>query len=137
MLDQGDSSPIEIGDSARHLPPERWPELVRERRRWIWSEGYRVLQLLETMAEDGPILAEALGYADAATLLRQGYGLDLALGPQGGRWMRLLRRSPAGQLIERDCLRCGEPFLARRCDARYCSSSCRSKASRERRRRAP
>ncbi len=126
--------PIRFDHPASRVPPERWPELVRERRRWVWSEGFRLFQQLETFAAEAPELAEALGYADAGSLLRQGYGLDLVIGPRSGRWLRLLRQSPASGPVERTCACCGTAFTARRRDARYCSSSCRSRVSRSRRR---
>lgn len=46
--------PIHPHDRADQLPPDRLAELVRERRRWLWSEGYGLLQLLDRMAEEAP-----------------------------------------------------------------------------------
>jgi len=126
--------PIHPHDRADQLPPDRLAELVRERRRWLWSEGYGLLQLLDRMAEEAPLLAEALGYADAAALLMDGYGLDLVLGERAGRWMPLLLLERPAEPVLKQCACCGTPFTARRQDARYCSSTCRSRISRSRHR---
>jgi hypothetical protein len=125
---------IHPNDRADQVPPDRLAELVRERRRWLWSEGYSLFQLLERMADEAPWLAEALGYADAAALLNDGYGLDLVLGDRAERWIPLLLKSGPIEPALLQCACCGAPFTARRQDARYCSSTCRSRISRSRRR---
>lgn len=117
-------------DRLSDQPLEHWPELVRQRRRWFWGEGYAVVQLLQRFLIEAPRLAQALGYADSESLLRQGYGLDLVLGELTD--CRSLQDRSAQP--ERLCACCHEPFKARRRDARYCSSTCRSRASRHRRR---
>jgi len=129
-----DPVPIHPQDRADQLPPDRLAELVRERRRWFWSEGYGLFQLLERMADEAPWLAEALGYADAAALLKDGYGLDLVMGDRAERWIPLLLKSGPAEPVRLQCACCGAPFTARRQDARYCSSTCRSRISRSRRR---
>ncbi|MCT0198327.1 hypothetical protein KQ313_01300 [Synechococcus sp. CS-1325] len=135
MIGSPDSLPIRPQDRADQLPPERLAELVRERRRWFWSEGYELFLLLERMAAEAPRLAEALGYADAAALLMDGYGLDLVLGERARRWVPLLLSSLPAEPATRLCGCCGTAFTARRRDALYCSSTCRSRISRSRRRR--
>ncbi|MCT0213975.1 MULTISPECIES: hypothetical protein [unclassified Synechococcus] len=132
-----DPGPIHPQDRADQLPPERLAELVRERRRWLWSDGYGVFQLLERIADEAPLLAEALGYADATALLKDGYGLDLVLGDRAQRWLPLLLNSRPAEPALKLCGCCGTPFKARRQDALYCSSTCRSRISRSRRRRKP
>jgi predicted nucleic acid-binding Zn ribbon protein len=126
--------PIHPQDHADQVPPERLAELVRERRRWLWSEGYGLFQLLDRIAEEAPLLAEVLGYADADALLKDGYGLDLVLGERAQRWLPLLLQERPAEPVLRQCACCGAPFKARRQDARYCSSTCRSRISRSRRR---
>jgi predicted nucleic acid-binding Zn ribbon protein len=127
--------PIHASDSADQVAPERLAELVRERRRWLWSEGYGLFQLLERLVDEAPQLAEALGYADAAALLKDGYGLDLVLADRADSWLPLLLKSGPIKPARLQCACCGAPFTARRQDARYCSSTCRSRISRSRRRR--
>ena len=127
--------PIHPHDHADQLPPERLADLVRERRRWLWGEGYGLLQLLERMVSEAPRLAEALGYADAAALIKEGYGLDLVLGERAGRWLPALMRGRGPAPHQKLCACCGVAFTARRLDARYCSSTCRSRISRSHRRR--
>lgn len=126
---------VRFDDTLSDLPRDRWPELVRARRSWAWSEGYRVFQLLRRFAEEAPQLAEELGYADAATLLRHGYQLDLMLGSADPGWLKLLRRSGASGPRERPCLFCSNLFLARRRDALYCCARCGQRARRARRAR--
>lgn len=100
---------------------------MRERRRWFWSQGYPLMRRLERFLQDAPALAAALGYPDPAALLREGYGLDLVLEESFLRGLK-----PADGLLH--CACCGEAFSASRRDARYCSSTCRSRETRRRRR---
>ncbi|NQV09826.1 MAG: hypothetical protein HQ527_01460 [Cyanobacteria bacterium] len=106
---------------------------MRERRRWLWSEGYPLFQMLERFLADAPQLAVALGYADTTALLREGYGLELVLGEGAERWLKLLGHAQPAARDQKICACCGVPFRARRQDARYCSSTCRSRVSRRRR----
>lgn len=124
-----------LGDQPR----EHWAELVRQRRRWLWEEGYPLVRLLQRFLLEAPDLAKSLGYADTESLLREGYGLDLVIGSEGLRSLESLlgagSPSRSGQRqSSRACACCGQSFLARRRDARYCSNRCRARASRERRR---
>ncbi len=121
---------VRFDDTLSDHPRERWPDLVRARRSWAWSEGYRVFQLLRRFAEEAPQLAEELGYADAATLLRHGYQLDLMLGSVDPAWLKLLRRSGASEPRERSCHFCNTLFMARRRDARYCCALCGQRSRR-------
>ncbi|MCP9820547.1 hypothetical protein KBZ18_13750 [Synechococcus sp. Cruz-9H2] len=46
--------------------------------------------MLERFTLEAPLLAEALGYDDDSSLLREGYGLDLVLDHQADRWLLIL-----------------------------------------------
>ncbi|MDM7938087.1 MAG: hypothetical protein QUV06_11590 [Cyanobium sp. CZS 48M] len=129
-MDPGCSGEPAFDDRLGDQPPEQWAELVRQRRRWFWGEGYPLVRMLQRFLQEAPGLAEGLGYADSESLLREGYGLDLVLAEgdsQGSVELPVV-------LHARLCSCCGEAFSARRRDARYCSSTCRSRASRQRRR---
>ncbi|MCT0201816.1 hypothetical protein [Synechococcus sp. CS-603] len=107
---------------------------MRERRRWLWGDGYPLAEVLGRLLADAPQLAVALGYANTTALLREGYGLDLVLGQGAGRVLKRVGQdqpqpAPGNQKL---CACCGTPFQARRQDARYCSSTCRSRISRRR-----
>jgi len=135
----GGRSRIDHRDGADQLPPEAWAELVRERRRWLWGDGYPLAEVLGRLLADAPQLAVALGYANTTALLREGYGLDLVLGQGAGRALKRLGQAqpqpaPGHQKF---CACCGTPFQARRQDARYCSSTCRSRISRRRNQNQP
>jgi hypothetical protein len=130
-MDPGWSDEPAFDDRLGDQPMEHWAELVRQRRCWFWDEGYPMVQMLQRFLLEAPELAEALGYASPAALLRQGYGLELVIGPEG---VRSLQRLPGLGRSAQACACCGQSFLARRRDARYCSNRCRARASRERRR---
>ena len=117
-------------DRLGDQPPEHWAELVRQRRCWFWTEGYPLVRMLQRFLLEAPELAERLGYAGTEGLLQEGYGLDLVLGE---RISQRLLEDPSTASV-RLCRSCGDVFSARRRDARYCSSTCRSRASRQRRR---
>ncbi|CAK6692126.1 MULTISPECIES: hypothetical protein [unclassified Synechococcus] len=131
-MDPGWSDEPAFDDRLGDQPLEHWAELVRQRRCWFWDEGYPLVRMLQRFLLEAPELAEALGYADTDCLLREGYGLDLVLGE---RISQRLLEDPS-TTTARLCRSCGEVFSARRRDACYCSSTCRSRASRQRRRRA-
>lgn len=129
-MDPGWSDEPAFDDRVGDQPLEQRAELVRQRRRWFWGEGYALVRMLQRFLLEAPGLAESLGYADTESLLRQGYGLDLVLGERIG----LRFTQEPGVPSTRLCSCCGKAFSARRRDARYCSNSCRSRASRQRRR---
>ncbi len=102
---------------------------MRDRRRWLWGDGYELIRMLERFTLEAPFLAEALGYSDASSLLQEGYGLDLVLDHQAERWLRFLQSSlPSNRQRPRDrlcpaipcstCACCGSEFSACRRDAR-------------------
>lgn len=130
-MDPGWSDKPAFDDRLGDQPLEHWAELVRQRRCWFWTEGYPLVRMLQRFLLEAPELAEGLGYASPAALLRQGYGLDLVIGSEG---VRMLQRLPGLDRSAQACACCGQSFLARRKDARYCSNRCRARASRERRR---
>lgn len=138
-MDPGCNGEPAFDDRLGDQPPEQWAELVRQRRRWFWGEGYPLVRMLQRFLQEAPELAESLGYADTDGLFREGYGLDLVIGAEGVRSLEALLGAgspswPRQRQSDRACVCCGQSFLARRRDARYCSNRCRARASRERRR---
>jgi predicted nucleic acid-binding Zn ribbon protein len=129
-MDPGCRGEPAFDDRLGDQPPEQWAELVRQRRRWFWGEGYPLVRMLQRFLLEAPELAEGLGYADSESLFREGYGLDLVLAEGDSQGSVEL----PGVLHARLCSCCGGAFSARRRDARYCSSTCRSRVSRQRRR---
>ncbi|MCP9801516.1 hypothetical protein [Synechococcus sp. RedBA-s] len=138
-MDPGCSGEPAFDDRLGDQPPDQWAELVRQRRRWFWGEGYPLVRMLQRFLLEAPELAESLGYSDTDCLFREGYGLDLVIGAEGVRSLESLLGAgspsrPRQRQSARACACCGQSFLAGRRDARYCCNRCRARASRERRR---
>jgi hypothetical protein len=83
------SGPIEATDMLRRVPREKWHDLMLARRCYMQIHLTHACRCLIEFANDAKLMYEALGFASAEAMIRDGYGLkpeEIAIAVE---WLKL------------------------------------------------
>src|SRR5882672_4071571 len=71
-----DSGPVSAEDFLRHVPRDKWRELMLARRRFLDVRLSHDCRCLVQFVNDAEAMFEVLGFASAEQMIREGYGLE-------------------------------------------------------------
>lgn len=83
------SGPVDAENMLRHVPREKWRELMLARRRFCEIKLSYDCRCLVQFVADADVMHSALGYSSAEAMVRDGYGLELKEIAVALEWLRL------------------------------------------------
>lgn len=83
------SGPVDAEDLLRHVPREKWRELMLARRRFCEIKLSYDCRCLVQFVADADVMHSALGYESAEAMIRDGYGLELKEIAIALEWLKL------------------------------------------------
>ena len=84
-----DSGPVEAENLLRHVPENKWRELMLARRRFLEIQLSYDCRCLVTFVNDAELMYAALGFGSVEQMIRDGYGLKPAEIQVAVEWLQL------------------------------------------------
>lgn len=84
-----DSGPVEAEDQLRHVPREKWRELMLARRRFCEIKLSHDCRCLVEFVNDAETMFDSLGFESADAMIRNGYHLEPEEIAVAVEWLRL------------------------------------------------
>ena len=109
-----DSGAVEATHLLRHVPQNKWRELMLARRNFMAIKLSYDCRCLVTFVNDAKVMFEALGFSSVEQTIRDGYGLEPAEIDVAVRWLEL---NPPTEPISLDDARAEAAKRAQEIDA--------------------
>ena len=84
-----DSGSVEAEDLLRHVPTDKWRELMLARRRFLEIKLSHDCRCLVQFVNDAKLMFSELGFENAEVMIRDGYGLEPSEIAVAVRWLEL------------------------------------------------